>query len=271
MPGTAAALPQILLIGNGAVAAEVRAAAKRTGLFAIGAVLVRPARVAQVQQELPGLAVIGDLSALAFRPVIAVECASHSAVQAYGPALLRQGTDLVVVSIGALTDDGLYAALHDAARDGGARLILPAGAVPGIDALNAAMAGGLDSVRYVSRKPPAAWKGTPAEQLLALDTLSEPAEFYKGTARRAAQEYPKNANVAATVALAGLGFDATEVRMIADPSVQANIHEIHAAGAFGDMHLTIRGRPLPGNPKTSSLAAYSTIRAVLNRVRPVEI
>lgn len=264
-------VPQILLIGHGAVAAEVRAVAEQGGEFAVGAVLVRPGKVAAVQAELPGMTVIGSLKDLAFTPVVAAECASHSAVQAYGADLLLRGIDVVIASIGALTDDALYAELRAAAGKGGAKLILPAGAVPGIDALNAAMVGGVDKVAYVSRKPPGAWKGTPAEQAVDLDGLKAPAVFYTGTARNAARDYPKNANVAATVALAGLGFDATEVRMIADPGVQANIHEITASGAFGDMHLVIRGRPLKSNPKTSSLAAYSTIRAILNRVRPVNI
>ncbi|MCW0234012.1 MAG: aspartate dehydrogenase [Ferrovibrio sp.] len=263
--------PSILLIGHGAIAAEVRAAALSTGLFDVGAVLVRHEKVGSVQAELSGYKVIDTLEDLDFKPLLAAECASHSAVREYGPAVLRLGIDLVVASIGALSDDALHRELELAAAEGGAKLILPAGAVPGIDALNAATLGGLDRVSYISRKPPAAWKGTPAEQKLHLDDLKDATTFYTGSARAAAQDYPKNANVAATVALAGLGFDATEVRMIADPAVSANIHEIEASGAFGEMHLTIKGKPLKSNPKTSSLAAYSSIRAILNRVRPTEI
>jgi len=263
--------PSILLIGHGAIAAEVRAAALSTGLFDVGAVLVRHEKVGSVQAELNGYRVIDSLDDLDFRPVLAAECASHSAVRQYGPAILRRGIDLVVASIGALSDDALHRELELAAAAGDAKLILPAGAVPGIDALNAAMLGGLDRVSYISRKPPAAWKGTPADRALDLDNLTHATTFYTGTARAAAREYPKNANVAATVALAGLGFDATEVRMIADPAVTANIHEIEVAGAFGEMQLSIKGKPLKSNPKTSSLAAYSTIRAILNRVRPTQI
>lgn len=261
----------ILLIGYGAIAREIRAVAIRTGEFSIGAILVRPERVAVLRAELPDAVVVGDIEQLPSVPALAVECASCEAVQAYGAALLRRGIDLVVTSIGALADNRLHDELVTAAQQGGARLIIPAGAVPGIDALNAAMIGGVDEVSYISRKPPGAWKGSPAETLIDLDDLTGPATFFSGPAREAARTYPKNANVAATIALAGLGLDATKVHLVADPSAQENTHEILARGTFGEMHLLIRGKPLPGNPRTSSLAAYSTIRAVLNQLRPVQI
>lgn len=262
---------RILLIGHGAIAAEVRNYAKRTGAYSLGAILVRPERVEKVRAEVGSCPVIGSLDQLSFRPAVAAECASHSAVSAYGPTLLRMGIDLIVASVGALSDDTLRQSLEEAAEEGGAQLILPAGAVPGIDALNAALVGGLERVSYISRKPPAAWKGTPAEELVKLDSVSAPYLHYRGSARAAARDYPKNANVAATVALSALGLDDTEVEMIADPDVLENIHEIIARGDFGEMHIVIRGRPLAGNPKTSSLAAYSVIRAILNRVRTVVI
>ncbi len=261
----------ILLIGHGAIAAEVRQYGARTGAYAVGAVLVRPERVLQVQEELGSIPVIGSLDQLAFQPALAAECASHGALAAYGPPLLRRGIDLAVASIGALADDALARSLEQAAREGKAQLILPAGAVPGIDALNAAMAGGLQHVSYISRKPPSAWRGTPAEQAIDLDALAKATVHYRGSARAAARDYPKNANVAATVALATLGLDQTDVQLIADPAASGNIHEIRASGAFGELHLEIKGRPLASNPKTSSLAAYSMIRAILNRLRPVVI
>lgn len=264
-------MPAILLIGHGAIAAEVRAAATRTGAYQIGAVLVRPERVDEVCAELPGIRVIDSLSDLTFIPVLAVECASHAAVRTYGAAILRRGIDLVVASVGALADDSLLDELEAAALDGQAKLILPAGAVPGVDALNAAAIGSLAKVSYISRKPPAAWAGTPAETRLANSEEEGPIAFYAGSARAAARDYPKNANVAAIIALAGLGFDETAVQLVADPGVDANVHEIVAEGSFGKMQLRIEGRPLADNQKTSALAAFSVIRSILNRLRAVQI
>jgi aspartate dehydrogenase len=213
-----------------------------------------------------------DLAAfLADDPDLVVECAGHAAVRAYGPAVLRSGCDLIIISIGALADDALRADLERAAQTGGARVILPPGAVGGIDALAAARLSGLLGVVYTGRKPPEAWRGTQAERLLDLDALTAPAIFFEGSARDAAGAYPQNANVAATVALAGMGFDATRVRLIADPTLTRNVHEVAVRAACADFTIRLDGHPSPANPKTSLTAGYSVARAVLNRVQSLVI
>jgi aspartate dehydrogenase len=123
---------------------------------------------------------------------------------------------------------------------------------------------GLTRVTYRSRKPPNAWQGSPAEKAIDLATLQQAATFFRGNAREAARRYPKNANVTATLALAGLGFDNTNVELIADPSVSHNIHEIEAEGPSGVIELRFIGYPSPLNPRTSALTAYSLIRTLNN-------
>ncbi len=202
---------------------------------------------------------------------LVAECAGHAAVREYGPTLLANASDLMLVSVGSLADDALRQELETAALRSGAQLLLPPGAAGGIDVLAAVKLAGLDSVTYVGRKPPHAWRGTPAELTVDLNALTEAVVFYEGTARQAALDYPSNANVAATVALAGVGFDDTQVQLVADPAVSRNVHEVSVRSACADFTIRLEGRPSLDNPKSSLTAGYSMARAVLNRLAPVEI
>ncbi|MDK9698263.1 MAG: aspartate dehydrogenase [Siculibacillus sp.] len=202
---------------------------------------------------------------IAARPDVVVEAAGHEAIALTGEAVLAAGIELVVSSVGALADDVLRHRLETAARSGGGRLTLLPGAIGGLDILAAAKLSGLTEVTYVSRKPPAAWVGTPAEARVALASVAAPTPFYEGSARQAARDFPKNANVAATVALAGLGFEATRVRLVADPTVSGNVHEIAFRSAAADVTIRIEGRPSPDNPKTSATTGWSLARAILDR------
>ena len=194
---------------------------------------------------------------------LVIDCAGHVALKTHGPELLRRGIDLATVSVGALADATLYGELEQAAAEGNARLLLVSGAIGALDCLRAARVGNLHSVTYTGRKPPKSWKGSPAEERLDLDNLTGAEQVhFEGSARDAATQYPKNANVAAAIALAGVGMDETQVKLIADPNVDQNIHEIVAIGEFGQFSFEIRGHALPDNPKSSALAAMSAVSRV---------
>jgi aspartate dehydrogenase len=265
-------MPDILLIGSGAIGAVIINHFRAHGGVRIRWVLDLAQQQAAAQKLLgdSGKA-ITSLKEMESRPAFAVECAGHGAVKAHVPELLGQGIDVILVSTGTLAEPGLAERLEQAARQGGARLTLISGAIAAVDALAAAKIGGLDEVRYIGRKPPIGWKDSEAEKHVDLSTLTGPTTVFEGTAGEAARLYPKNANVAATVALAGLGLDKTRATLIADPGVTKNIHRVQARGTFGEFELTIAGNALPSNPKTSALTAYSAIRAIHNRIASLVI
>ncbi|RXE46698.1 aspartate dehydrogenase [Chromohalobacter israelensis] len=205
------------------------------------------------------------------RPDLVVECAGQAGLAEHGGAVLARGWSLAVVSVGALADDALYGRLHDAARRSGGKLHVLAGAVAGMDGLAAAREGGLESVTYEARKAPASWRGSHAEELVDLDAVAQPTVFFEGSAGDAARRFPANANVAATVALAGLGMENTTVRLTVDPDTTRNTHRIHARGHFGEFEIELSGYPLASNPKTSTLAALSVVRACRQVLEPVVV
>lgn len=272
MPSTST--DPVALIGFGAIAQTLVEVLCDAGFAGPMAVLVRPHRQVETQDALDKIVAGRSPSAravsrveelLSIAPNVVVECAGHSAVAQFGEAVLSHGTDLIVASVGALADDKMLDALKAAARTSGAQITLPSGAIGGIDALAAAKIAGIERVVYVGRKPPQAWRGSAAEEIVDLMALTEAAVFFEGTARQAAAQFPKNANVAATLALAGLGMDRTEVQLIADPSVTENTHEYRVISDVVDYNMVLTGKPSPLNAKTSLSTAYSLARAVLNR------
>jgi aspartate dehydrogenase len=260
---------KIGLIGNGAIARLVtKFCAARQDRFTIVGALGLPEDKVSVGTH-PVVQTWPELKALA--PDLIVECAGHSAVKAYGAQVLDAGIDLVVVSTGSLADADLWRDLKAAAERSTAQLKLPAGALPGVDALSAGKLAGLTAVTLKSSKPPKAWSGTQAEKSHDLAAIKTPTVIFSGNAREAALAFPKNANVAATAALAGLGFEQTTITLVADPGVTQNVHHLEAEGAFGRLILEINANPSPDNPKTSHMAALSIMRVLENEATAIVI
>ncbi|MDP4835929.1 MAG: aspartate dehydrogenase [Burkholderiales bacterium] len=250
---------KVALLGYGAMGKEIIKSCRLTPLGPqIQTVIVRRAACKETAYDLgSGIQVCSELPA---DTNLLIECAGHEVVKTTVLDALRSGVESAIVSSGALYDLQVAQGLEQAAIEGQTRLHLLSGAIGGIDALAAAQRIGLDSVVYVGRKPPNAWKGTDAERHINLTNLCGPVTFFSGNARMAAVAFPKNANVAATVSLAGIGFDRTQVRLIADPDITENTHEFHAKGKFGEIQIRMAIKPLASNPKTSALTVWSVVR-----------
>lgn len=255
---------RVALVGCGAIGHAVLELLRADPAVVVQTVVVPREAMAELAPRLPQVRVCERLPLGAGRPDLVVECAGHAALLEHVLPALAAGVPAVVASIGALHDASLVEALAEAATQGRTQVQLVAGAIGAIDALAAARLGGLSRVQYTGRKPPRGWLGTPAESLCRLDALAEPFTLFEGSAREAARLYPKNANVAATVSLAGLGLDRTQATLIADPGVTRNVHRLVAEGAFGRLELSIENEPLASNPKTSALTVFSLVRAIRN-------
>lgn len=223
----------------------------------VGALVQHPDKP-RPAQDIPLVASIADL--LALHPEVVVEAAGHDALRQYGAAVLQSGCDLLFLGVGALADPEVEKVILEAAVEGGATAHVASGAIGALDAISAATIGGIDRVTHNVRKP--------ARTLLPhdeADALTEPLEMFRGPAREGALLFPESINVAAAVSFAGIGLDATEVCVIADPGVSRNQHEVEVEGDFGWMKFEIRGIPTVENPKTGRIVAMSVVKQLLRR------
>ncbi len=261
------------LIGFGAIGGAIIDLwpSQLAGRERLTAILVRPRQFAAARKAVGAdIAVTSGLTEfLDAAPQLVIEAAGQAAVFEYGEAVLKAGCELHLLSAGALADGCLHTRLCAAAKTGDGRLAIPAGALAGFDGLASLRAAGLTSVRYSSTKPPAAWRGTPAEDVADLDQLDGPKVVFSGDARTAARKFPRNANLAAAVALAGIGFDRTEVELIADPNAVANSGRIQAVADAGVLDVTMTSHGFDGNRKSSRITAMSVIAALRARTEPI--
>ncbi len=209
------------------------------------------------------------LEELVDRSSLLIETAGGHVVPSLAEVAFSAGKDLMVISIGALLE---HSQVIEQARMKGCRLYAPSGAIAGLDGIKSACQGRVDRVEMVSRKPIAALEGAPylVEKEIRIEGLEGEEEVFFGPAREAVKGFPSNLNVSAAVSLAGIGPDRTMVRIVADPALSRNCHDITAEGEFGLLQVHIENIPSE-NPKTGRLTALSIIRSVRDVFDPVRI
>lgn len=199
------------------------------------------------------------LDALVEHCDVIVDCLAPEATSVLLDSCIDSARTIVEINVGVLL---LQPEWIDRARRAGTRLLVPAGAVAGVDALRAAAMGRIESVRIRSSKPPTG---------LDVDDAAEPRRIFVGNAREACAAWPKNMNIAATLSLAGIGGERTEVEIWSDPSLERNVHEIEIDSDSTRLRIRIENRPSAANPRSSALTAHSLCAVLAGIVDPVRI
>ena len=223
-------------------------------------------RMATFRKAVP----VVSLDELAGDADVVVECLPAGKFTEVAEPAVRAGRIFLPVSVGALLDSP---GLIDMARETGARIIVPTGALLGLDAMRAAAEGDIYSVKMVTRKPPAALAGAPylEEHGISLEGLTRPLKVFEGSARDGARGFPANVNVAAALSLAGIGPDLTQLEIWADPDVTRNTHDIEVEADSARFRMTIENVPTEENPGTGRITALSVIAALRGLVGPLKV
>jgi aspartate dehydrogenase len=188
---------------------------------------------------------------------IVIECAPGRLLRSIVAPFVASGKTAVVLSAGALLDNEDLIAL---AKQNGGQIVVPTGALIGLDAVTAAAVGNIHSVRMVTRKPVQGLAGAPfiVENNIDIERITEPLRIFEGTAREAAKGFPANLNVAVALSLAGIGPDLTRLEIWADPTVTRNIHRVEVESDSARFSMSIENIPSE-NPKTGRITALSVI------------
>jgi len=261
---------RIGLAGLGAVGLEVarHLIAGVSGLT-LAAIAVRDAEKAR--RALP------QLDSIAIKPATALADDCDVVVECLPPALFREiaisaidkGRIFMPLSVAQLLDNW---DLVERAKQKGARILPPTGALLGLDAVRAAAEGTVHSIKMITRKPPGGLEGAPylRERNITLVGLDKPLKLFEGTAREGARGFPTNVNVAAALSLAGIGPDRTRLEIWADPALTRNTHRIEVEADTARFTMSIEGVPSE-NPRTGRLVPLSTVAALRGLVSELKV
>ncbi|MCX6695866.1 MAG: aspartate dehydrogenase [Candidatus Altiarchaeota archaeon] len=185
---------------------------------------------------------------------IIVEAASQNAVREHAKRILSARKSLLTMSVGALLDERLFDSLISTAKRNKVRVYIPSGAISGVDGLKSASVGRIRSVVLQTTKNPKAVSG--------FEKVKSRKVIFNGPASKAVRLFPANVNVSAVLSLAGIGGNKTCVKLVVDPKVKRNVHEVFVTCESGSLYSRVENVPSPTNPKTSYLACLSAIRTL---------
>lgn len=194
---------------------------------------------------------------------IIIECASKGAVKEYGKKIIESKKDLIVLSVGAFSDEDYLREMQNLSNLNNTRILIPTGAIAGLDSIRSVKKY-LNTLTIVTTKNPKSLVGAPyfKSSKIRIDEISKETVLFEGNAVDAIELFPANVNVAVSIALAGIGLVKTQVKIVADPTLSVNKHEIVGEGTFGKIHIVVQNIPSPSNPRTSYLASLSAIECL---------
>ena len=262
---------QVGVAGLGAVGLDVakRLIAGIPGL-SLAAVAVRdPEKARRALPQAGDIVPIRKATELANDCDIVVECLPPLLFREVAISVIDKKRIFMPLSVAQLLEN---ADLIERARQIGARILVPTGALIGLDAVRAAAEGTIHSVKMVTRKPPAGLEGAPylVERKMSVSGLKEPLQVFSGSAREGARGFPTNVNVAAALSLAGVGPDRTQLEIWADPGVSRNTHTITVDSDTARFTMTIENIPSE-NPRTGKSVAPSTVAALRGLVSELKV
>ena len=194
---------------------------------------------------------------------IIIECASKGAIKEYGKKIIDSKKDLIVLSVGAFSDEKYLIELQNLSNLNNTKILIPSGAIAGLDSIRSVKKY-FNILTIVTTKNPKSLIGAPYfnSSKIRIDEILKETVLFEGNAVDAIELFPANVNVAVSVALAGIGLVKTQVKIVADPTLSVNKHEIVGEGTFGKIQIVVQNIPSPSNPRTSYLASLSAIECL---------
>src|SRR5436190_13165144 len=269
--------------GSVAILAARRTRMLKVGIVGMGVSGTHIARA--IDEGIPGVALAGvtvrspakaagftalPLESLIRESDLVVEAATQAALRDFAPSVLGAGKHLMVLSVGALV--GVLDEWARLAEKHGCRILVPSGAIAGLDGMKGAREGSITSVTMESRKPPRGLAGAPwiEQQKIDLDAITQETLIFEGPATEACRAFPANVNVVAALSLAGIGPEKTRIKIFASPERPLNRHRISVEGEFGRLTIEIENVPSE-NPRTGKLSYLSTIALLKDLTAPLRI